>query len=44
MYWRQIFGLVTAAGMVLLIWDLLTIGRKETRSMIVSTDEVETAA
>jgi nitric oxide reductase subunit B len=31
MYWRQIWGFVTAAGLVLLIWDLLTIGRNETR-------------
>jgi nitric oxide reductase subunit B len=31
MYWRQIWGFVTAAGLVLLIWDLLTIGNAETR-------------
>jgi nitric oxide reductase subunit B len=31
MFWRQVFGYVTAAGLVLLIWDLLTIGRHETR-------------
>jgi nitric oxide reductase subunit B len=31
MWWRQIFGLVFAAGFVLLVWDLLTIGRKEKR-------------
>jgi len=27
MEWRMIFGLVTAAGIVLLVWDLLTIGK-----------------
>ncbi len=31
MYWRMIFGWVTAAGLVLLMWDLLTIGRTEAR-------------
>jgi nitric oxide reductase subunit B len=33
MYWRQIWGFVTAAGLALLIWDLLTIGKTETRSI-----------
>jgi len=32
MHWRNVFGLVTAAGLLLLLWDLLTIGRTETRS------------
>lgn len=27
MEWRMVFGLVTAAGIVLLVWDLLTIGK-----------------
>jgi nitric oxide reductase subunit B len=31
MYWRMIFGWVTTAGIVLLFWDMLTIGRTETR-------------
>jgi len=31
MFWRQIFGWVTSVGMVLLIWDLLTIGKAEKR-------------
>jgi nitric oxide reductase subunit B len=31
MVWRLVFGVVTLAGVVLLIWDLLTIGRDETR-------------
>lgn len=31
MVWRQIFGYVTTAGIVILIWDLLTIGKKETK-------------
>lgn len=33
MVWRQIFGYVTAIGLVILIWDLLTIGSRETRAM-----------
>lgn len=32
MQWRMIFGWVTAAGTVLLMWDLLTIGKGETRA------------
>lgn len=32
MNWRMIFGLVTTAGIVLLVWDLLTIGKGETRA------------
>ncbi|MDT8375629.1 MAG: cbb3-type cytochrome c oxidase subunit I [Mariprofundaceae bacterium] len=31
MIWRFIFGVVTACGLTLLVWDLLTIGRRETR-------------
>jgi nitric oxide reductase subunit B len=31
MIWRNIFGFVMAAGLVLLFWDLLTIGRGEKR-------------
>ncbi len=31
MMWRMVFGWVTAAGIVLLFWDLLTIGKSETR-------------
>jgi len=31
MIWRLVGGLVTVAGLVLLIWDLATIGRHETR-------------
>jgi len=27
MEWRMVFGLVTSAGIVLLVWDLLTIGK-----------------
>ncbi len=30
-FWRQIFGWVFAAGFVLLVWDLMTIGKRETR-------------
>lgn len=33
MYWRMVFGWVTAAGIVLLFWDMLTIGRGEQRSI-----------
>ncbi|MCB1866032.1 MAG: cbb3-type cytochrome c oxidase subunit I [Chromatiales bacterium] len=31
MWWRQIFGWVTFAGYLLLVWDLLTIGASERR-------------
>ncbi|MDD1607639.1 MAG: cbb3-type cytochrome c oxidase subunit I, partial [Methylococcaceae bacterium] len=31
MVWRWFFGLMTFAGLILLIWDLLTIGKGETR-------------
>jgi len=31
MHWRLLFGLITIAGLVLLIWDLVTIGKGETR-------------
>jgi nitric oxide reductase subunit B len=31
MYWREVWGVVTMAGLGLLIWDLLTIGARETR-------------
>ena len=35
MWWRQIFGWVFAAGYVLLAWDLLTVGKRETRPISV---------
>jgi len=44
MFWRQIFGVVTAVGLVVLIWDMATIGRHETRSMVVPADHAEAAA
>jgi nitric oxide reductase subunit B len=31
MLWRQIFGVIMTAGVALMIWDLATIGRAETR-------------
>ena len=34
MWWREAFGLMTAAGYVLMVWDLLTIGKGETRPMV----------
>ncbi|MFI4936968.1 MAG: cbb3-type cytochrome c oxidase subunit I [Candidatus Berkiellales bacterium] len=34
MWWRHIFGCLFLIGLVLLVWDLLTIGRKETRKMV----------
>ena len=33
MFWRMVFGWMMAAGMVLLFWDLLTIGRGEKRAV-----------
>ena len=38
MFWRQIFGYMTAAGLGLLIWDLLTIGRNDKRPMLKPLD------
>jgi nitric oxide reductase subunit B len=35
MKWRMVGGWIFAAGFVLLIWDLLTIGRRETRPALV---------
>ncbi len=35
MFWRLIMGIVTAAGLALLIWDLATIGAGETRPALV---------
>ncbi len=34
MQWRMVFGWMMAAGLALLIWDLLTIGAGETRTAI----------
>ncbi|TAK86489.1 MAG: nitric-oxide reductase [Betaproteobacteria bacterium] len=31
MWWREVFGVVILIGVVLLAWDLLTVGRRETR-------------
>lgn len=31
MIWREVFGVLMTVGVLLLIWDLLTIGRAETR-------------
>lgn len=45
MQWRMVFGVVTAAGMAILFWDLLTIGRDETRpAKQVPDPEAEPAA
>jgi nitric oxide reductase subunit B len=38
MYWRMVFGWVTALGVVLLFWDFLTIGSRETRTVKVVHD------
>jgi nitric oxide reductase subunit B len=35
MVWREVFGTMTAIGLLVLIWDLLTIGRGETRTAVV---------
>ncbi len=44
MFWRMIFGYVTAAGLALLVWDLLTIGAGETRSARALVHEEEESA
>jgi nitric oxide reductase subunit B len=43
MWWREIFGWMFTAGYVLLVWDLLTIGRREKRTALVH-DELALAA
>ncbi|MEA3411248.1 MAG: cbb3-type cytochrome c oxidase subunit I [Pseudomonadota bacterium] len=43
MVWRMIFGWVTLAGFVLLVWDLLTIGVGDARAAIVPGSEGDTA-
>ncbi|MDD2686697.1 MAG: cbb3-type cytochrome c oxidase subunit I [Gallionella sp.] len=40
MWWREVFGVMFLVGFVLLVWDLLTIGKGESRKMI----EVSNAA
>jgi len=44
MNWRMVFGLVTTAGIVLLVWDLLTIGKGESRAMQKVGQEAEQSA
>jgi len=34
MWWREVFGVMFLVGFVLLVWDLLTIGKGESRKMI----------
>jgi len=43
MFWRQVFGWVTALGLLLLVWDLLAIGRRETRAALYPPAEVGVA-
>ena len=38
MWWRQIFGWMFAVGFVLLVWDMLTIGRGERRPALVHAE------
>ena len=45
MQWRMIFGVLMTAGLAILFWDLLTIGRDETRpAKQVPDPESESAA
>jgi len=44
MNWRMVFGLVTTAGIVLLVWDLLTIGKGESRARQEVAQEVRQEA
>jgi nitric oxide reductase subunit B len=41
LFWRLVFGLVFAAGFVLLVWDLLTIGTREERTAPVHEERPE---
>ena len=38
MQWRALFGVITVVGVMLLIWDLLTIGSRETRTAVYVTE------
>ncbi|MCB1735046.1 MAG: cbb3-type cytochrome c oxidase subunit I [Gammaproteobacteria bacterium] len=40
MWWRQMFGWVTLAGTLLLVWDLLAVGKGDTRPAEVAAAEV----
>ncbi len=42
MWWRQLFGWMTLAGTVLLVWDILTIGRREVRESLPADTAVGT--
>jgi nitric oxide reductase subunit B len=44
MVWRQVGGWMFALGFVLLVWDLMTIGKRETRSTYVIEPEIAKAA
>jgi hypothetical protein len=33
MFWREAFGVIFLVGFVILVWDLLTIGKTETRKI-----------
>lgn len=44
MFWRQVFGWAFAAGYVLLVWDLLTIGAREKRPAASHLPEAAPAA
>lgn len=43
MVWRLALGVVTAGGLVLLLWDLLTIGKGESRSAPELSPEADAA-
>ncbi len=34
MWWREVFGVMFLVGFILLVWDLLTIGKGESRAMV----------
>ena len=38
MIWREVFGVMSTLGVILLMWDLMTIGKRETRAMILLDD------
>ncbi len=39
MWWREVFGVMFLVGFVLLVWDLLTIGKGESRAMLPAVSE-----
>ena len=44
MVWREVFGVLMTIGVLLMVWDLFTIGRRESRPVTELTPELNAAA